>query len=821
MEPRVIRVFISSTFRDLDEERNYLVRKVFPETNAFLDDKQVNEIDLRWGITDEQSRQKRVVDLCLKYLYESRPFFVGIIGERYGSIASPNNIELSPLVEEVYPRIHEDLNKGLSITEIEIINGALRATKDNRPHAIFFVKHTDKPYDGEDDEKFLKLQDLKQRIINQTTYPVYEYKELKDLDKVRDFILEKLGKPFDQTHIEPHDEIQIMYNQCFKQLNAYRNIVPDKLSILDKLMPYIERAKPLTVLEGMEGAGKSTLVAQLGQNYNKTDRLFVHLYGNVVNIPATNSMFVSFFLYTAKQILQQQYENKSLQKGIKGWIVRNFKKVNLDIVEELVWLIGQTKWCIVLDDIGSLRLHTISPMLYIVPVIENGFAYIEQRYQIKVDYRILVVQNTNSIYNLCAGNFEKYIMPLGNTIDATMFINNYLSSYSKSLTKEQLHSLQNSLIRIHPRSLTLMLEYMREWGSHEQMTQFIQQVLTYNKTTDVYSLFIKQARNNIVNDGLRKVAGLITIFSYGLNKSYIYELSGMSNIDFHNAWSCLSKLTYEGPNGAIHWVNDSIANYISDEFNLNNEKFKLKIAQECCEFIGKRIKTLYTPEKLFDDINSNIWFYLNDFTSSFPPTLWQEYSEKLWPLRIKALDEFSQSMYQMRLVAFLKDRGCLQLNYVRKFVYPAKLRNYVKSGIEMEHHLQEKSKNRVSEGKIIVKKIESAKREFYSKSANMIMRYRLPAQFEVLCYLESLIICRDWKQLEEELINPEIINYVWQTSVYLDCWNIAIKEGEISIIQPNVQNNDKMLYISYALRNANGIKFYSKKTNNHINSTNK
>lgn len=820
MEPIVIRVFISSTFRDLDEERNYLVRKVFPETNEFLDDKQVNEIDLRWGITDEQSRQKRVVDLCLKYLYESRPFFVGIIGERYGSIASPNNIELSPLVEEVYPRIHEDLNKGLSITEIEIINGALRATEDNRPHAIFFVKHTDIPYDGEDDEKFLKLQDLKQRILNQTTYPVYEYKELKDLDKVRDFILEKLGEPFNQTHTKSHDEIQIMYNQCFKQLNAYRNIVPDNLSILDQLMPYIERAKPLTVLEGMEGAGKSTLVAQLGQNYNKTDRLFVHLYGNVVNIPATNSMFVSFFLYTAKQILQKQYENKSSQKGIKGWVVRNFKKVNLDIDEELVWLIGQTKWCVVLDDIGSIRLHTISPMLYILPVIENGFAYIEQRFHIKVDYRILVVQNTNSIYNLSAGNFEKYIMPLGNTIDATKFINNYLSRYSKSLTKEQFHSLQNSLIRLHPRSLTLMLKYMREWGSHKQMTQFTQQVLNYNKTTDVYSLFIMQARNMIDNDGLRKLAGLITIFSYGIKKLYLFELSGISNnYNFDYAWSCLSKLTYEEPNGAIHWLNDSIANYISDAFNLNDKSFKLKIAQECYEFIGKRIKPLYTPEKFFESINKNPYLYLNCFTDSFPESLRLEYHEKIQPMRIKALksmNPFSDDMYKMLLLAFLKDKGCFQIDYIKKYVYPIGLWLYIHNGLELERWKTTRTKGEKS-----IDFFKSYSAKFLSNNYETIAYWRTPTQWEVLCYLESIIICRDWKQLEIELINPEIINYVWQTSVYLDCWNIAIKEGGISIIQPSTQNHDKMLYISYALRNADGIKFYSKKNNNHINTTNK
>ncbi|MBC8145435.1 MAG: DUF4062 domain-containing protein, partial [bacterium] len=32
--PNVLRVFISSTFRDLQEEREHLVKKIFPEIRA-------------------------------------------------------------------------------------------------------------------------------------------------------------------------------------------------------------------------------------------------------------------------------------------------------------------------------------------------------------------------------------------------------------------------------------------------------------------------------------------------------------------------------------------------------------------------------------------------------------------------------------------------------------------------------------------------------------------------------------------------------------------------------------------------------------------
>ena len=50
---RSVRVFLSSTFRDFGEERDLLVRRVFPGLRARLRDRLVDlvDVDLRWGIT--------------------------------------------------------------------------------------------------------------------------------------------------------------------------------------------------------------------------------------------------------------------------------------------------------------------------------------------------------------------------------------------------------------------------------------------------------------------------------------------------------------------------------------------------------------------------------------------------------------------------------------------------------------------------------------------------------------------------------------------------------------------------------------------------
>src|ERR1043166_7842230 len=96
---RVIRVFVSSTFADMQEERNLLVTRVFPLLRERCRQRHLElvEIDLRWGITDEQAKEGRVLPICFAEIERCRPFFVGMLGERYGHV--PDQVDAT-LVEE-------------------------------------------------------------------------------------------------------------------------------------------------------------------------------------------------------------------------------------------------------------------------------------------------------------------------------------------------------------------------------------------------------------------------------------------------------------------------------------------------------------------------------------------------------------------------------------------------------------------------------------------------------------------------------------------------------------------------------------------------
>jgi hypothetical protein len=67
VKTRSIRVFVSSTFRNMISERDKLMTHIWPILRKLCRERQVElvEVDLRWGIAEEQSTRKETLKLCL------------------------------------------------------------------------------------------------------------------------------------------------------------------------------------------------------------------------------------------------------------------------------------------------------------------------------------------------------------------------------------------------------------------------------------------------------------------------------------------------------------------------------------------------------------------------------------------------------------------------------------------------------------------------------------------------------------------------------------------------------------------------------------
>ena len=119
-----VSVFISSTFQDMHGERDYLVKEVFPELLAWCESRRLHmyDIDLRWGITREDSTSHNTVAACLHNIDKCRPFFICFLGQRRGWV--PGSEDVSSGTSEEYPALPEYLGR-TSVTEMEIEHALL------------------------------------------------------------------------------------------------------------------------------------------------------------------------------------------------------------------------------------------------------------------------------------------------------------------------------------------------------------------------------------------------------------------------------------------------------------------------------------------------------------------------------------------------------------------------------------------------------------------------------------------------------------------------------------------------------------------------
>ncbi len=101
---RTFRIFVSSTFIDLQAERAALQDRVFPalRERCLARGARLQIVDLRWGISDAAGRDQQTMEICLSEVDRCREtspaaFFVGLLGDRYGWRPLPAAIDAADL----------------------------------------------------------------------------------------------------------------------------------------------------------------------------------------------------------------------------------------------------------------------------------------------------------------------------------------------------------------------------------------------------------------------------------------------------------------------------------------------------------------------------------------------------------------------------------------------------------------------------------------------------------------------------------------------------------------------------------------------------
>jgi len=66
-------------------ERDELTLRIFPSLRKICEERGIawGEVDLRGGIPEEKSERGETLQICLDYIEKCRPYFIGMLGERY------------------------------------------------------------------------------------------------------------------------------------------------------------------------------------------------------------------------------------------------------------------------------------------------------------------------------------------------------------------------------------------------------------------------------------------------------------------------------------------------------------------------------------------------------------------------------------------------------------------------------------------------------------------------------------------------------------------------------------------------------------------
>jgi nephrocystin-3 len=352
MQNRSVRIFLSSTFRDYGEERDLLVRKVFPNLRAKLKDRFVElvDVDLRWGITVQQAERGEVLPICLAEIDRARPYFVGMLGDRYGWI--PPKDAYAPDLVERQPWLN-DHRGGKSVTELEMLHGVLNNPK-MAGRALFYFRSSSYAklkggdYLPESPADHARQQKLKERI-SQHRFPVVRYRDPEAFAKRLEKDLWKLlDNEFPATSVPDAYAREGLKHEAYAAPRRRLYLGGEKY--LQALTVAITKKQNKILIEGSSGGGKSALLANWLQSYRTKypKHLLFEYYLGASTDSADPVILVRRLIETIKHVTGSSEEiagdPQKLYDSIPTWLATASSYAGK----------RKTQWILAIDSLNSL-----------------------------------------------------------------------------------------------------------------------------------------------------------------------------------------------------------------------------------------------------------------------------------------------------------------------------------------------------------------------------------------------------------------------------------------------------------------------------------
>uniref|UniRef100_A0A5F8AHV7 Telomerase protein component 1 n=1 Tax=Macaca mulatta TaxID=9544 RepID=A0A5F8AHV7_MACMU len=285
---RSIRLFISSTFRDMHGERDLLLRSVLPALQARAAPHRISlhGIDLRWGVTEEETRRNRQLEVCLGEV-ENAQLFVGILGSRYGYIPPSYNLP-------DHPHFHwaQQYPSGRSVTEMEVMQ-FLNRSQRLQPSAQALIYFRDSSFlssvpdawksdfVSESEEAACRISELKSCLSRQKGITCRRYPcewggvaagrpHVGGLEEFGQLVLQDVWNTIQKLYLQPgallEQPVSIpdddLVQATFQQLQKPPSTARPRL-LQDTVQQLMLHHGRLSLVTGQSGQGKTAFLASL------------------------------------------------------------------------------------------------------------------------------------------------------------------------------------------------------------------------------------------------------------------------------------------------------------------------------------------------------------------------------------------------------------------------------------------------------------------------------------------------------------------------------------------------------------------------------
>ncbi|MDO5132923.1 MAG: DUF4062 domain-containing protein [Eubacteriales bacterium] len=526
--PPVIRVFLSSTFSDMENERNYFNTVIAPQLTKICADRGVSffSVDLRWGITAEDQIDGKVLPICLREIDNCRPYFIGIVGNRYGSVVE----YIDSSSEDSFPWLRG--KSGRSITELEMLYGVLD-TEMNKEHTncVFFfrsdslTKHflSESVSPSEEIDKKVKLSELKTKIRSTPDIPSFEYGSLEEFQKnVLEIFNVWLERDFPTA-----ESIQVARRKWYNSelLRDYIDLEQIRI-FLDRYCRHSDRS---LLIKGKGLRGKTTALT-----YWKPDD------GYKILINCASDDHYLYWPQIAHEIINKINEideDAGLPEfqAYATFFFRLFRSHTEKEKDSLIYYVtdgelesfryGFKKW---------LREVHVNRHIYIVINDVNLLPDQGSRY-----LNWLPAENSKDVDIICSANTDEVAenaellgwnikeMPLFTECESRLFLDNHLEIYGKKLSSLQKQNLLSSLLMSYPGYLKFAVKYLNNYGRFENLDHLTQRIGEIQSASEMYSK-VWEAVSEHLDDRRKKAVQLafyiLAVTTIGLKEDDLYGL---------------------------------------------------------------------------------------------------------------------------------------------------------------------------------------------------------------------------------------------------------------------------------------------------------